>query len=58
MSRLDDIKYGFWIFVALPAVAFVVEKAQGLFWYFSNESMQERHWARLERKAAEKKRRK
>jgi len=58
MSRFNDIKYGFWVCIALPAVAFVVEKAQGLFWYFSNESMQERYWARLERKAAEKKRRK
>ena len=58
MSYLDDVKYGFWVCVALPIVAFFIEKVHGLFWYFSNESMQERYWTRLERKAAEKKRRK
>ena len=55
MSYLDDIKYGFWICIALPVVAFIIKKAHGLFWYFSDDKMQERYWARLERKAAEKK---
>jgi len=54
VSYLDDVKYGFWVCIALPAVAFVVEKAHGLFWYFSDTKMQERYWAYRERKAAEK----
>lgn len=54
MSYLDDIKYGFWIYVALPVVAFIVEKAQDLFWYFSDEKMRERYWDRKERRDAEK----
>jgi len=54
VSYLDDVKYGFWACLALPVVAFVIERFHGLLWHFSDHQMQERYWARRERKAAEK----